>query len=378
VVTSFESEIEKLLALKREGQYWDYKKVHHENKAELLHDILCLANALHKGNKYLIFGVSDPREDCQIKGIENDAKRRSQSDIIDFLRSKPFAGDIRPEIKLRTIEVEDHQIDILIIFNKPQKPYYLREEYRDRDKLIRANCIYTRIVDMNTPIDSSADIQFIELMWRERFGLDTQPGERMVKLLLEPEDWDKDIGNKKYAYHKYSPEYQIEFGDTREFKEVFSYFYPNEKSFIGEARFKYLSTTLFALSYMYCDEMRVMLAVPNNGYIRIAGREIWYMYYIFQGRNGAFLNFLTDGSFDFRSRGSDDTFLLFRDENEQKEFESFLTSNIEKLDGIEDSSLGSIIKDRIERDDGRTGFDPVEMFKVKHLFSWWKSKREVE
>lgn len=173
--------------------------MHHENKAELLHDILCLANALHKGNKYLIFGVSDPREGCQIKGIENDAKRRSQTGTIDFLRSKPFAGDIRPEIELRTIEIEDHQIDILIIFDKPQKPYYLREEYRDRDKLIRANSIYTRNVDMNTPIDSSADIWFIELMWRERFGLDIQPGERMVNFLWKPEDWDKDIGNKKYA-----------------------------------------------------------------------------------------------------------------------------------------------------------------------------------
>ncbi len=70
--------------------------------------------------------------------------------------------------------------------------------------------------------------------------------------------------------------------------------------------------------------------------------------------------------------------MLFRYENEQKEFEYFLTSNIEKLDGIEDSSLGRVIKDIIDRDDVRTVFDPVEMFKVKHLFSWWKSQRDVD
>ena len=199
---NIESEIKQLVATKREGQYWDFKEKHHDNKASPLHDILCLANSLYKGNKYLIFGVSDPHTNCEIKGVDQ-GNRKSQTDLIDFLRSKPFAGDIRPEIELRIIKLEKHEIDVLIIFDRPLKPYYLREDYRDRDKLIKANNIYTRNIDTNTPIDKGADIRMIELMWRERFGLDVQPSDRIVDLLRKPEEWDKDIGNKDYAYHKY-------------------------------------------------------------------------------------------------------------------------------------------------------------------------------
>ena len=28
-----------------EGTYWDFKRCHHTNKADLVHDVLCLANA---------------------------------------------------------------------------------------------------------------------------------------------------------------------------------------------------------------------------------------------------------------------------------------------------------------------------------------------
>lgn len=73
--TSLISDIEILLTSKREGQYWDFKEMYHENKSELLHDILCLANALHKGNRFLIYGVSDPKSGCQIKGVSNDVNR---------------------------------------------------------------------------------------------------------------------------------------------------------------------------------------------------------------------------------------------------------------------------------------------------------------
>lgn len=93
------NEINRLIKSKREGQYWDFKEKYHDNKASLLHDILCLSNALHKGNKYLILGVSDPATECEIKGVSSDSKRKTQANFIDFLRDKPFAGDIRPEIE---------------------------------------------------------------------------------------------------------------------------------------------------------------------------------------------------------------------------------------------------------------------------------------
>jgi hypothetical protein len=375
---NLQTEIKQLVATKREGQYWDFKEKHHENKVSLLHDILCFANSLYKGNKYLIFGVTDPQAGCEIKGVE-EGNRRSQTDLIDFLRSKQFAGDIRPEIELKTIELESHEIDILIIFDKPFKPYYLREDYKDKNsnKLIKANNIYTRNSDANTPIDKSTDIRIVELMWRERFGLDVQPSDRIVDLLRKPEEWEKDIGNKDCAYHKYNPEYQIEFGKVEQFRHIFSYFYINELSFIGEAKFKYQSTTLFTLQYMYCDEMRIELAVPSNGHVEVPGREVYYMYYVIENREGAFLHFITDGNFDFQSRGAESVFILYENYFEQEEFENYLKNNLEKLDKIDDSEIGSCIQSKIDRANDHFIFNPVEMVKVRRLFKLWRINKDI-
>jgi hypothetical protein len=56
----FEEEIKNLIALKREGAYWDFKKEPHSNLHDLLHDIICMANSLGENDKYLILGVNDP------------------------------------------------------------------------------------------------------------------------------------------------------------------------------------------------------------------------------------------------------------------------------------------------------------------------------
>jgi hypothetical protein len=39
VTELFRSKITELISLNREGKYWDFKETHHNNKAELLHDI---------------------------------------------------------------------------------------------------------------------------------------------------------------------------------------------------------------------------------------------------------------------------------------------------------------------------------------------------
>ena len=372
---SLETIIRERIDSKREGQYWDFKETHHENKAELLHDILCLSNSLYKGEKYLIYGVSDPFEGCKIKGVKND-NRRSQADLIDFIRSLPFAGDIRPEIELRTIEIQNCILDVLIIFDHPRKPYYLREDYRDRQKLVKANSIYTRNIDTNTPIGGSSDLITIELMWRERFGLDIQPGEKIIDLLCRPQEWDRDIGNRQFAYHKFHPEYQIEFSDTREFKEAFSYFYSNSKSYIGTAKFKYLSTELFQLPYMYCDEMRIVLAVPTNGYVKGDTREVWYMYYELESRNGAFLHFLTNGTFNFFSRTAEAAFVLYRNRSERKEFEKYLSIHTKEIDQIPDPEFSMIKFRRLEESDKHFISEAIEMTKIAAQFRAWRNRKD--
>jgi hypothetical protein len=105
MTSNLEIKILGLISSQREGQYWDFKEKHHNNKAELLHDILCMANSLHKSHKYIIYGVSDPSKGCQITGVGDDPNRRNQNNLIDFIRFKDFAGDIKPEIELKTLAI---------------------------------------------------------------------------------------------------------------------------------------------------------------------------------------------------------------------------------------------------------------------------------
>lgn len=113
---SFEEKIHNLILTKREGVYWDFKEMPHENNASLLHDIISMANCNHQGDRFLIIGVSDPRDGCKITGLsKGQTGRKEQSGIIDILRSKKFAGEIRPEIEIRSIILECKELDIIII-----------------------------------------------------------------------------------------------------------------------------------------------------------------------------------------------------------------------------------------------------------------------
>lgn len=364
------SQIYSLIMLGREGDYWDFKEKHHENKAELLHDILCLANSVNKHEKFLIYGVSDPRDGCEIKGIE-EVNRGSQTDLIDFIRSKKFAGDNRPEIAFRQVTFGDKCLDVIIITDAAQKPYYLAEDYRDRGKIVRKGFIYCRTLDANTPIDEISSYRKVEQMWRERFGLDLEPGERFVKLLRDTPNWEKDLGSQDIAYHKKHPEYQIEFEPIEPYQDVYSYFYINEKSFLATANFRYLSTKLFSLTYICCDEARVRLACPDNHYIRLGKREIWYMSYELDSKNGAFLHFLTNGSYDFRSRNSEAAFIVYKNEAQRREFERYVSENIDLVDSENSDAGALIVQKSIERDQRNFIFKPIEMMKLKAIFEKW-------
>ena len=90
-----------LIKTKREDDWWDFKREHHHDKAELVHDILCMANNRPRRDSYIIFGVAD--DDFSITGVENDSYRRNQQGITDILRNITFVGSTRPRIECRPL-----------------------------------------------------------------------------------------------------------------------------------------------------------------------------------------------------------------------------------------------------------------------------------
>lgn len=205
--------VEKLRLTCREDDWWDFKEQHCEDRAALLHDIICLANNRANRDAYLIMGIRD--KTYEVIGVENDPKRKNQQNIVDFMRIPVFAGQIRPRIEVRTIVLEGHEIDVFIVKNSADVPYYLIEDYVDKNyrpdppkkgKIVRAYHIYTRVMDNNTPIDKSADIQDVEYLWKKRFGLLQTPLEQIKLLLKKPEEWVEE--DNRY-YHSLFPQFTI-------------------------------------------------------------------------------------------------------------------------------------------------------------------------
>jgi hypothetical protein len=196
-------EIINLINSKKEGVNYDFKECHHANKVDLIHDVICLANADYEGARFLIFGVSDSYDIC---GIASDEKRKTQSDIINVLRDANFCSDIYPDISLEEINFSDYILDILVIKNTLHKPYYLTKDKSHQGRHIRAGTIYSRIMDTNTPQNSVASPIHIEKMWKEKFGLTQTAIERLKLYLNNYNDWD----NKDDVYfHKNFPEFTI-------------------------------------------------------------------------------------------------------------------------------------------------------------------------
>ena len=113
--------IEELIQSRREDEWWDFKREHHHDKADLVHDITCMSNSRANRDAYIIFGIED--KTFTIIGVENDTNRRNQQGIVDILRSVSYAGSVRPRIELRTIILEQHEVDVLIVKNTYDVPY---------------------------------------------------------------------------------------------------------------------------------------------------------------------------------------------------------------------------------------------------------------
>lgn len=153
----------------KESESRDYKLEYHVDKAKLLHDILCLSNADSQNQRQLVFGVSDGLS--SFPGVAKDPNRMDQAKLISWLRTVKL--NHLPEIEMTIQTILDCEFDIITIHNRPEKPYFLTQYYRDGNTTLQQGTVYTRDKDVNTAIDRCATDKQIEKMYRERFGLDS-------------------------------------------------------------------------------------------------------------------------------------------------------------------------------------------------------------
>ncbi len=314
-----------LVAREKEGVYYDFKEKHHDKAADLVHDVLCLANATYNGDRYLVYGVRD--SDRVIVGLAGSDGRRTQASIVDTLHGQAWWEARAPEVVLHTVMIDGVEVDVLTIFDRPFKPYVLAEDTKaGQGKPAKAHHVYTRIEDRNTPHSESAPPDHVAAMWRERFGLTTYPRDRMRELLRDPSQWDVDFDNRKVAYHRVHAEYRIELDeDYRNFDrpEPYCYFYSNPDSSTQNARFYYNATELFQRMILWMDGHRRLIPGPQWWMITVGGVTGPYFGFLLDSVDGDLAYFLSDGTLDFDDyRGGYGPFCIFRDDADRKDFET--------------------------------------------------------
>jgi len=355
--------VEKLISTAREDDWWDFKECYHRDNATLLHDIICLANNRANRDAYLIFGVRD--KTFEIIGIEDDPNRKNQQCVVDFLSSKKFAGQIRPRVEVRTITLGNHELDIFIVKNSTDVPYYLVESYTDkryrpvppkRGKTVYAAHIYTRVMDNNTPIDKSADIRDVEYLWKKRFGLLQTPLEQIKIFLQKPDDWEEE--GPRY-YHKQFPQYtiSIEYEENSTLQkanqEFYHYLQMDTSTQYGILKIYHYSTQLFSCQVTALDGHRMIAPCPQWGYIGHKSNgeyKISFKYYVRTGLEYSLLRFLETklGSQNGQEAQSAtqrlmEVVLLFENEDEAEEFIDYVGCHLDAYDKLVSSQKAHYI-----------------------------------
>lgn len=269
------NEIKDLILLKQEGSYWDFKREWYsqDKKADLLHDIICMANNLSNKDAYIIIGV-DEENDYSFSSVKNDPNRKNTQQLVDFMREKNFAGGVRPIVSVENFNFGEIEIDIIVIHNSNTTPFYLTERFRS----VMSNNIYTRVMDSNTPKNKSADISHIEMLWKKRFGLLSSPLDRMLIYLKNSILWDSSPSSfKEKKYYRFSPEYTIE-TVMDESKNGYQYYLFNQTNIHPrwyDINLYYHQTMLVSLEGLSLDGGRYFTPSPRTDGVSLTQYYHW-------------------------------------------------------------------------------------------------------
>ena len=280
-----------LIASGKEGDHWDFKCEVHAKVGDLIKDIISLANSTrHAGDRYIIYGVDDTGTVLGLKG----AAHPTQADIVDTLSNAGFAGGVYPDIYLHEIELQDQRLDILVIKDRPEKPYYLQKRYHKYGVTLNPGTVYSRVRDSNTPSDQVASPHDIVQMWRERFGLDQTPLQRVQNYLLNRNSWTET--SEDVWYHTQFPEFTIcpteEEPRAVQGGENWVRAAASPEAWVHSFKLCFHQTVLADVCCIRYDEMRCITSAPRPKTID-SSKNLWFFSLCADTLKFRFLQFLT-------------------------------------------------------------------------------------
>lgn len=331
-----------LINLRQEGGYWDFKKEWYKSdnkgKQDLLHDIICMSNNLDSRDAFIIIGVNED-DNYNLRDVSEDNGRKNTQNIVDFLKDKKFAGGLRPTVYVKSYQISGKTIDVIVILNDNNTPYYLTDNFQG----IRANYIYTRIQDTNTPIDRSADIDKVEFLWRKRLGLTQTVLERFEIYLEDYENWNDGPYGEMQKYYKYFPEFTTEYMSAKDGRDGYEYYLFSQTDSSPhwyDIQFKYHQTLLKELLGVALDGGRYFTPCPEIAGITLDKTKNYnwdfsYRYFTkgtFKYKLNEFFYLQESFSEEYSRMDFFEVVLLFETENERMEFEKFVRRNWDKRD----------------------------------------------
>jgi hypothetical protein len=392
-----DNKVEKLISLKTEGGYWDFKEKWHSNNSDLLHDIICMANNIEDKDAYILIGVTDNGKICGV----SEENRKNQCDLIDFLRQIKFAGEKRPIVTVKILTVCEKEIDVIVIKNTTDTPYYLTDDYQG----VYKGHIYTRIGDTNTPKNKTADVDKTEFLWKKRFGLNLPVFSLAKKLLNESENWISrydEMLEMTTFHHKVRPEFTVDiinisFSASRIDKPNFWYFYLynvhgvvlHPMIWFKHLSIKYHTTILYETEVISCDEGNYLTVPLQNETFYASKYDGGYnqglivAYLILDSDDAYIQNFLNiqynsaENKSILAKREIDEVVLYFNNEEEKAEFFNMLKSNsTEFLKAFKPNTPPIAIPT-----DNRDGYDiAMSLRGSKILAEWlkvWRTNSEI-
>ncbi len=283
--------IQDLIAIGKEGDHFDFKREPHAKAGDLIKDIICLANSpLHEGDRYIIYGVDDTGS---VVGLQS-ATHRTQADIVNTLSNAGFAGGVYPDIYLQEVDLHGQRIEVVVIKDHPNKPYYLHKKYHNDGIRLNPGTVYSRVRDSNTSNDQVASSHDIEQMWRQRFGLDLTPFQRVQNYLL---DWDGWTKTAEYNwYYSQFPEFTISpteeelrpvLGGENWVRDAI-----NPSAFVRPFQICFQQTMLAEVVCILYDEARAITPAPQSTHFDYA-KDLWFFSLSADTLEFLFLQFLT-------------------------------------------------------------------------------------
>jgi len=243
------------------------------------------------------------------------------------------------------------QIDVILIRDSAKTPYFLIENFRDKNKEIRAGYIYTRIGDTNTAVDSIADLDKIEYLWRKHFGIDLSVNDKLLRLLDEPDDWAGDLNNGDCKYHRIYPEFQIHINDIEDqsqfsnnsiMKNIADH-QCNKRYSVNEVVITCHSTILFKEYVLYLDGFRHLIPFPETytvyeyGTYGIGDKEqsLTYVYLNAESVSGKLFNCFARAEnnwyYEKWNLSPGEAFLFFEDASDKEQFDEFVWESLQTI-----------------------------------------------